>query len=132
MRIPLVLRWLQIGFLNVAPSELTPSQSAVLVAMLKATSVYNPVRNPKQSTQRRNLVLDQMAKYGYLVEEEVAKLKEEPLNLKYSPLGNNEGSATYFREHLRLEIKELLKNKRKPNGMAYNLYTDGLKIHTTD
>ena len=72
-----------------------------------------------------------MAKYKYLNRKEVDSLAQEPLCLNYSPLNNNEGLATYFREHLRLELKELLKAQRKSSGMAYNLYTDGLKIYTT-
>ena len=118
-------------FFGISPADLDPNQSAVLVAMLKATSVYNPVSQPDKSLQRRNLVLKQMAKYKYLSRKEADSLSREPLCLNYSPLNNNEGLATYFREHLRLELKQLLKEQRKPSGIAYNLYTDGLKVYTT-
>ncbi|MCO6478581.1 MAG: transglycosylase domain-containing protein [Phaeodactylibacter sp.] len=118
-------------FYNTSPSRLTPSQSAVLVAMLKATTVYNPVSQPQNALARRNLVLGQMAKYGYLSRRLADSLVKEPLSLNYFPITHNKGPAPYFREHLRLELKELLKDKRKPNGMAYNIYTDGLKIYTS-
>ncbi len=118
-------------FFNTSPARLTPSQSAVLVGMLKATSAYNPVSKPGNALKRRNLVLVQMAKYGYLPEAVADSLQQEPLSLNYTPITHNKGPAPYFREHLRLELKEKLAGITKPNGMAYNLYTDGLKIYTT-
>lgn len=118
-------------FFKTTPDKLNPSQSAVLVAMLKATTTYNPITQPKRSKQRRNLVLKQMAKYGYLNKLAADSLIKAPLKLNYFPLNNNEGHATYFREHLRLELKEKLKKFRKPSGLAYNLYTDGLKVYTS-
>ncbi len=118
-------------FFDIAPDSLNAEQSAVLVAMLKATTTYSPVANPEKSLERRNLVLRQMEKYGYLTEAERDSLQKLPLGLNYSPLNHNEGIATHFREHLRLELKKILEDYRKPNGMAYNIYTDGLKIYTT-
>ncbi len=81
--------------------------------------------------RRRNLVLSQMHKYGYLTASESDSLQQMPLRLNFSPLNHNVGIATHFREHLRLELKRILSDFRKPNGMAYNIYTDGLKIYTT-
>lgn len=118
-------------FFNTTPARLTPSQAAVLVAMLKATTAYNPVTQPQNALLRRNLVLGQMAKYGYLSRRLADSLSKEPLSLNYFPITHNKGPATYFREHLRLELKELLREKRKPNGMAYNIYTDGLRVFTS-
>ncbi|MFN7117698.1 MAG: transglycosylase domain-containing protein [Saprospiraceae bacterium] len=118
-------------FFGIMPDELTPDQAAVLVAMLKATAVYNPVTNPEKSLERRNLVLRQMAKYGYLSQGELDTLQEKDLSINYSPLSHNIGTATYFREHLRLELKKALQNYKKSDGSSYNLYTDGLKIYTT-
>ncbi|MCB0564010.1 MAG: transglycosylase domain-containing protein [Phaeodactylibacter sp.] len=118
-------------FFNTSPARLTPSQSAVLVAMLKATTLYNPVTQPQKALERRNLVLGQMSKYGFLSQRLADSLVKEPISLNYFPITHNKGPAPYFREHLRLELKKLIKDKRKPNGMAYNLYTDGLKIYTT-
>jgi len=76
-------------------------------------------------------VLSQMVKYGYLTKNTVDSIKTQPLKLRYSTEGTTEGSGTYFREHLRQELKELLKGKLKADGTNYNLYTDGLKIYTT-
>ncbi len=118
-------------FFGVMPEALKPEQAAILVAMLKATSTYNPIANPEKSLERRNLVLRQMAKYHYLTHLEADSLQKLTLNLNYNPANHNVGSATYFREHLRLELKKVLKAYHKPNGMEYNLYTDGLKIYTT-
>ena len=118
-------------FFSTTPGQLKPEQAAVLVAMLKATSTYNPVTSPERSKTRRDLVLGQMHRYGYLTEKEKDSLQTTPLCLSYSPIHHNAGMATYFREHLRLELRDALKDLRKPNGMAYNLYTDGLKIYTT-
>ncbi|MEL7117817.1 MAG: transglycosylase domain-containing protein [Bacteroidota bacterium] len=118
-------------FFNTTPRRLDVAQSAVLVGMLKATSSYNPIRFPERSVERRNIVFEQMAKYGYLDRMAVDSLKASKIKLDYRPLSNNHGSATHFREHLRLELKELLADKKKENGMPYNIYTDGLKVYTT-
>lgn len=118
-------------FFGVMPDKLNANQSAILVAMLKATSTYSPVANPEKSLARRNLVLQQMERYDYLTSKQADSLQKQPLNLNYSPFNHNAGMATYFREHLRLELKEILKDYYKPNGMGYNIYTDGLKIYTT-
>ncbi|MFN7117699.1 MAG: transglycosylase domain-containing protein, partial [Saprospiraceae bacterium] len=118
-------------FFGVTPDSLSAVQSAVLVAMLKATTTYSPVSNPEKSLERRNLVLSKMHKHNYLTINEVDSLQRLPLEIKYSPLNHNTGMATYFREHLRLELDSILKDYRKPNGMAYNIYTDGLRIYTT-
>ncbi len=119
-------------FFNTSPGQLRPEQAATLVAMLKATSTYNPVSHPKLSKERRNLVLDQMEKYDYLTTAEKDSLQKLALNLNYYPLNNNVGLATYFREHLRLDLKKRLQPlRKKESGLSYNIYTDGLKIYTT-
>jgi penicillin-binding protein 1A len=118
-------------FYNTSPDQLTPLQSAVLVGMLKATTAYNPIAHPGRALERRNLVLTRMAKYGYLPEAVADSLQKEPIALNYYPITHNIGPAPYFRELLRLDLKERLKDLRKPNGMGYNIYTDGLKIYTT-
>ena len=92
-------------FFNTTPDKLNPSQSAILVAMLKATTTYNPITQPERSKQRRDLVLRQMAKYNFLPKPLADSLIRAPLKLNYFPLNNNEGNATYFREHLRIELK---------------------------
>jgi penicillin-binding protein 1A len=118
-------------FFNKSPEDLAVEEAAVLVGMLKATTIYNPVRNPERALARRNTVLNQMEKYEYISEAECDSLKGLPIALKYHKEGHHSGLATYFREHLRLELDEVLKNYKKPDGSSYNLYTDGLKIYTT-
>lgn len=118
-------------FFNVSPHNLRPEQSAVLVGMLKGNTLYNPARHPENALKRRNVVLSQMVKYDYLSPEKAEALKKLPLGVKYAKEGHDEGLATYFREHLRLEVEAILKDYTKPDGSPYNLYTDGLKIYTT-
>ncbi|MCB9294625.1 MAG: transglycosylase domain-containing protein [Lewinellaceae bacterium] len=118
-------------FFDKAPGGLAVEEAAVLVGMLKATTYYSPVRHPERATQRRNVVLKQMERYGHLTEAEYDSLKALPLDVKYYKEGNNQGLATYFREHLRQEVEEILEDYTKPDGTPYNLYTDGLRIYTT-
>ncbi|HFA48514.1 MAG TPA: penicillin-binding protein [Bacteroidetes bacterium] len=118
-------------FFDTTPKEIKVEEAAVLVGMLKATSGYNPRRNPERSKMRRNIVLSQMVKYGKLDTLTFDSLRQLPIELKYHSESHDEGLATYFREHLRLDVEEELKKHRKPDGSPYNLYTDGLKIYTT-
>ncbi|HHM20920.1 MAG TPA: hypothetical protein ENJ20_02750, partial [Bacteroidetes bacterium] len=118
-------------FFNTTPKDIKPEEAAVLVGMLKATTFYNPRRFPKRAKKRRNIVLAQMVKYGKLNPAAFDSLSQLPVVLKYEYESHDEGLATYFREHLRLEVEKILKNKHKPDGSPYNLYTDGLKIYTT-
>lgn len=118
-------------FFSTPPHELRPEQAAVLVGMLKGNTLYNPARHPENALKRRDVVLNQMVKYEYLSPKKAAALKKLPLGVKYHKEGHDEGLATYFREHLRLEVEEMLKDYTKPDGSPYNLYTDGLKIYTT-
>jgi penicillin-binding protein 1A len=118
-------------FFNKSPEELQIEEAAVLVGMLKATTYYNPHRHRERATKRRNTVLHQMARYEYINEEVRDSLVKLPLEVKYFKEGNNQGLATYFREHLRLELAQLLEGYTKEDGTPYNIYTDGLKIYTT-
>ncbi|HTF22149.1 MAG TPA: transglycosylase domain-containing protein, partial [Chryseolinea sp.] len=111
--------------------SLTIDESAVLVGMLKATYRYNPRVYPERATQRRNVVLAQMEKYGYLSATEKGVLQKKPLELKYQRLSHNEGLAPYFRSYLKAELLAWCRQNKRPDGSAYNLYTDGLKIYTT-
>lgn len=118
-------------FFNTNAKDLNIQQAAVLVGMLKANTKFNPVRNPKYSKARRNVVLAQMARYGYLRPSDLDSLKQTELITDYSRASNNSGLATYFREHLRQELKSILPELEGPKGESYNMYTDGLKIRTT-
>lgn len=118
-------------FFQKEPDRLNVEEAAVLVGMLKANSTYNPRRNPVQSRDRRNVVLHQMVINGKLTSAEEARLKVLPIKLNYRKMDENTGYAPYFREVLKSEIKEALKDVEKPNGGTYNIYDDGLKIYTT-
>ena len=117
------------------PKDLSIDESAMLVGMFKNSSLYNPrpKRNPEGTKNRRNVVLSQMAKYGFLEETIKDSLQQLPLGLNYSPESHREGIATYFRAYLRGFMKEWVNNPQntKPNGDKYNIYKDGLKIYTT-
>jgi len=120
-------------YFNKKPKDLTVDQAATLVGMLKATTFYNPVRNPENAKKRRNIVLRQMVNNGDLSEPEYEELSKKPVGAKrYNVDSNNDGLGTYFREYLRTSVMpKLLKNYTREDGSTYNLYTDGLKIYTT-
>ena len=118
-------------FFKKTAKELDTHEAALLIGMLKATTYYNPRLHADRAKKRRDVVLNQMAKYEYISKEEAEKYKALPVKLNYTRENHNEGLATYFREHLRLELVEWCKNHLTPDGRRYNLYTDGLKIHTT-
>ncbi len=118
-------------FYNKSPQDLKIEEAALLVGMLKANTTYNPVRHPEKSLERRNTVLDRMEDQGHINAEQCESLKKLPLKLNYQSENSGDGLATYFREHLRVEVEKILEGFEKPNGEAYNLYTDGLKIYTT-
>ena len=118
-------------FFSKSPHELTLPEAAVLVGMLKANSYYHPVRHPERAQQRRNTVMAQMVRYNYLDPTVYDTLKVLPVEATYVKEGKNRGLATYFREHLRQKVEELLKGYYKKDGTPYNLNTDGLKIYTS-
>lgn len=118
-------------FYSKSAKELSLDEAATLIGMLKATTSYSPRRNPERSKERRNVVLNQMVKYGYIDETLAGAAKVLPISLNYNKLSNSDGLAPHFREMIKGELKEWCKNHKKPDGSAYNLFTDGLKIYTT-
>jgi penicillin-binding protein 1A len=118
-------------FFNKDPRDLLMEETCMLVGMLKGTQVYNPVRNPEYATKRRNVVLAQMAKYGFLDAHLLDSLQGIPLQVDYHPLPHNAGIAPYFREFIRGEMDHWCREHNNDNEKAYNLYTDGLKVYTT-
>jgi penicillin-binding protein 1A len=112
-------------FFGKSPKDLNAKEAAMLVGMLKAPTLYSPVRNPANALRRRNTVLNQMEKSGYLTSDTCELFKSEPIELNFAEESHNEGLATYFRETLRMELLDWCEE----NG--YNLYKDGLKIYTT-
>ena len=112
-------------YFNTTPGELTTEQSAVLVGMLKATTYYNPISNPKNSLRRRNTVLGKLVSHGDLTQTAFDSISQIPIRLNYSVESNYDGKALYFR----VAVADYLKDWCKDNG--YDLYTSGLKIYTT-
>lgn len=113
------------------PSQLNETESATLVGMFKNASLYNPLRNPQGVINRRNVVLNQMAKYGYISEVVRDSLKSEPLNIRFTPQGHDEGIATYFREYTRHFMEKWIRENPKSDGSRYNIYQDGLKVYVS-
>ncbi len=113
------------------PSDLTITESAVLVGMFKNSSLYNPIRNPVGVRNRRNVVLSQMAKYDFISEEMKDSIQATELEIVFTPQGHDEGIATYFREYARKFMHDWIKENPKTDGSEYNIYSDGLKIYTT-
>ena len=143
------------------PQDLTVSEAATLIGLCKNPSLYNPVRYPDRCVERRNVVLSQMEKAGYMSSAEYEKYSAQPLGLNFHRASHSEQMAPYFREYLRqymmAQKPELGNypswNKRqyhidsiawetdplygwcnknfKKNGDAYNVNTDGLRIYTT-
>jgi len=113
------------------PIELTTSESAMLVGMLKNASYFNPLRREEKVKNRRNTVLGQMFKNDFIDENQKDSLQLKDLGLDIHREGHSEGSATYFREYLRDFMKKWIKNNPKPDGTSYNLHRDGLKIYVT-
>lgn len=147
-------------FFGKLPSQLNLEESALMVGVVNAPTYYSPVRNPERSKERRDLVLFQMQKYGYITRAEYDSVKMLPIRLNYAPVDHNTGLATYFREMLRqtMRAKKPDKknysnrpieefradsiqwennplygwcNKNLKNGRPYDLDRDGLKIYTT-
>ena len=113
------------------PAELNIEESAVLVGMLKGF-IYDPVRHPKASIDRRNTVIDQMRNADYITLEQATKLKAKPLITNYKRPDESLGIAPYFRAVLADKLKDWCKNhKNIKTGENYDLYRDGLKIYTT-
>ncbi|MEZ0542776.1 penicillin-binding protein 1A [Fibrella arboris] len=112
-------------FFNKAPDSLNVQEGAVLVGLQKATTYYNPLKNPKNSLARRNIVLGQMAKYKYLTKTQADSISDLPLKTDYTPENPYAGPASYLKN----AVVDFVTEWGDRNG--YNLYTDGLKIHTT-
>ncbi len=111
--------------------RLSLDESAVLVGMLKASHYYNPRIFPERSKLRRDVVLNQMVKYGYLDADTLEIAKKEEIVLEYQSFSHDQGLAPYFREQLRKDVIAILDTLPNKNGEPYNIYRDGLIIHTT-
>ena len=119
-------------FFQKEPDRLNAVEAATLIGMLKGNSIFNPRIHPIRANNRKNVVLGQMERNGYLASAEAARYKAMPIPLKYKKLDENNGYAPYFQENvLKDEVKQALKGLTKPDGDSYDIYKDGLKIYTT-
>jgi penicillin-binding protein 1A len=119
-------------FFQKEPDRLNMVEAATLIGMLRGNSIYNPRTHPVQAFNRKNVVLGQMQRNGYLSEADAAKYKAMPIPLNYKKADENSGYAPYFREAvLKDAVKDALKDLTKPDGDPYDIYKDGLKIYTT-
>jgi penicillin-binding protein 1A len=114
------------------PDRLSVEEAAVLVGLLKGNTIYNPRRNYKAAFDRRNIVINQMVRNGFLTAKEAAINKRNPIDLKYKKLDENAGVAPYFRDILKDDIKSWCKSNVNPKtGDPYDIFKDGLRIYTT-
>lgn len=146
-------------YFDTIPYGLTKTQAAMLVGMAQNPSMYNPIRFPEKTLNRRNTVLSQMLKYDKITKSEYDSLINEPLGIKFRRADHNLGSATYFREFLRqwlsakkpvrenyVDEREFVEDSinwaidpsygwcnknQKPDGSTYDIYSDGLQLFTT-
>lgn len=118
-------------FFNKEPHELEIQESAVLVGLFKAPTYYSPVFNPENSLRRRNTVLFQMEKYGYISRAERDSLVQLPIELDYRVSNQNQGLATHLREVIKADLLRWARETLKPDGTPYDIFGDGLKIYTT-
>ena len=126
-------------YFNKEVEELNVEECAMLVGMLKNSALFNPLRRMELVTKRRNVVLNQMGKYKRLSPTSLDSIKARPITLNYQRVSHDEGAAPYFRERLRAELKSVFSEKNpddsyvvsKADGSKYNIYRDGLKVHTT-
>lgn len=119
-------------YFNTTTENLTLDESAMLVAMLKNPVIYNPLRNPEAARKERNVVLNQMEKYGFLTPEENREAKDKPVKLDRQEINTlTESYSAYYKHELRREVQSYLNEMEELHGKKYNLYKDGLKIYTT-
>lgn len=148
-------------YFNKHPRDLKIEEAAMLVGMVKNPSIYNPVRAPERTRDRRNVVLEQMHKANMITKEELDSLRLLPIELDFHRVDHKDGIAPYFREELRYMLRAKKPERKnymaweydkfrsdsiewernplfgwieknpKPDGSKYNIYDDGLRIYTT-
>ena len=112
-------------FFNKMPDSLNVQEGAVLVGLQKATTSYNPLRHPRRSRERRDVVIGQMAKYNFLTKKQADSISALPLRTEFTPENPYSGPASYLKN----AVQDYVKKWGEENG--YNLNTDGLRIITT-
>jgi len=148
-------------YFNKEPKTLSIVEAATLIGLCKNPSYFNPVRYPERCTERRNVVLSQMCKAGYITQTQLSELSAEPMKLNFRRIDHKDGIAVYFRDFLRRYMMAKKPEKSdypswnkskyiedsvlwnvdplygwcnknfKKDGSPYNVYTDGLKVYTS-
>ncbi|HAV02544.1 MAG TPA: peptidoglycan glycosyltransferase [Chryseobacterium sp.] len=119
-------------YFNKKTSQLTLPEAATFVSMLEAPVANNPLRNPERAKRRRDVVLDQMLKTGYLDQQTYEQAIATPIKTDFHPIKTiDDGYSAYYKFYLRKEIDQYLKDFEKKTGKSLNLFKDGLKIYTT-
>ncbi len=118
-------------FFNKPVKDISKNEAATLVGTLKANTYFNPRSHLERSEERRNVVLKQMVNYGYLTKDSLEYYTEQKLKLDYHSFSHDAGLAPYFREEVKKQLSALLDSIKMPDGKSYNLYKDGLVVHTT-
>ncbi|AXT56145.1 penicillin-binding protein [Aquimarina sp. AD1] len=118
-------------FFNKSTKELTLSEATTLIGSLKANHSYNPRLFPERSQLRRDVVLRQMVKYGHITQNVADQVMNKNIVLDYQYFNHDLGLAPYFREEVKKELIQILKKHKKTDSTLYDIYKDGLIIHTT-
>ncbi|WP_458628370.1 penicillin-binding protein 1A [Winogradskyella sp. PC D3.3] len=118
-------------FFNASVNDISIIEAATLVGTLKANTYYNPRVHLQRSEDRRNVVLSQMANYGYLSKDSLKYYSDQPLELDYRSFNHDLGLAPYFRAEVKKQLESILDTLKTPEGENYDLYKDGLIVHTT-
>jgi penicillin-binding protein 1A len=118
-------------FFDKSVKDLSLNEAATLVGTLKSNTYYNPRVHKQRSEDRRNVVLNQMVNYGYLAKDSLQFYSNQKLELNYKSYNHDLGLAPYFREAVKQELSKILDTLKTPDGDTYDLYKDGLVVHTT-
>lgn len=113
------------AFFNTTPDQLTVEQSAILVGLLQAPTFYSPINRPHNAVKVRNKVMGQMAKYGFISQQQYDSLRATDIFTDPQVESHITGLAPYFREELKKELLKICQEE------GYDLFADGLRIYTT-
>lgn len=117
-------------FFSKSAEKLRLEEAATLIGQLKAPTTYNPRLHPEAAYHRRNVVIDQMRRYGYISKTTRDSLQHVPLTLAYRLQSHHDGPAPYFLDHVRKVVSDWAKDHPKPDGSYWDIYRDGLRIVT--
>jgi len=117
-------------YFGVPADELTELQAATLIGLLRATTYYNPVRNPGNAQQRRNVVLRLMVGEGFIDRSFYEEHRDDPVDAEYNSSEVYASFAPYFAEHVRNVLTDWAND---PNHVLseHDVYGDGLRVYTT-